>query len=177
MKYYLRVFVALTMLLFGHSVNAQQEMQLTSVAFSNDGEIPKTYTCDDQNISPPIAWVGAPKSAQSFALIMTDNDALSLAWQHWVVYDIPAKVNELSIATKGIITGKNSSGDFGYLGPCPPDRGVVHQYNFVLFALDIKRLVLSNKEPTAAELTQAMNGHIVAQAMLNGQYTRGAGAS
>lgn len=177
MKCCFSIFVALTLLLVSHSVRAQQEMQLTSIAFSNDGEIPVTYTCDDQNISPPLAWVNAPPSTQSFALIMMDNDATAIVWQHWVVFDIPARINELSIASNGLIEGVNSSGFVGYLGPCPPDRGVAHQYSFVLFALDVKRLDLLNKEPSAAELTEAMNGHVIAQAVLNGQYTRGVEAS
>lgn len=179
MRCCLSFVMAVVFLLVGHNVSAQQEqeMQLTSTAFDNGGDIPIAYTCDGQNISPPLAWVNAPSSAQSFAAIMTDHDAIGMPWQHWVAYDIPINIQELAIATKGVITGKNSDGVLGYIGPCPPIRGATHQYNFVLFALDVKRLTLQNNEPTAAELTQAMNGHVVAQAMLNGEYTRAGGAS
>lgn len=171
MRCFVSFVIAVTLLLISHSVCAQNEMQLTSISFSTGGEIPETFTCDDQDISPAMAWVNAPQSTQSFSLIMTGHDVHGMAWQHWIVYDIPAKINELAIASQGLIQGENSDGAVGYNGPCPLRRDVTYQYSFVLFALDVKRLDLTDDAPTAAQLTQAMHGHVIAQAQLIGEYT------
>src|SRR5512135_2036317 len=101
---------------------------IKSTAFTEGGNIPRLYTCDDQNISPPLAWSGIPSNALSLAIIMDDPDAPSGTWVHWVLYNLLTNLN-------GLEQGKNGGGteginDFrkpGYGGPCPP-RGSNHRY-------------------------------------------------
>lgn len=149
---------------------------LTSRAFTHRAKIPKGYTCDDADISPPLAWTDPPAGTTSFALIADDPDAPVGTWVHWVLYHVPAsrrdlaehlpKVETLADGTKQGLT------DFrrvGYGGPCPP-RGPAHRYFFKLYALDTT-LELPPKA-TKAQLEQAMEGHILAQTELIGLYQR-----
>lgn len=150
-------------------------LELTSPAFSNGAPIPRRYSCDGEDISPPLAWRNAPAGTQAFALIMDDPDAPRGTWTHWVLFDIPASVTSLPekvpavAAPPGLGThGKNSWGRLGYGGPCPP-RGV-HRYFFRLYALDAPLKLGSNA--LKEELLQAASGHILAQGQLLGVYER-----
>lgn len=143
---------------------------LTSSAFSANGYIPKLYTCDGSNISPPLAWSNIPSSAKSLALIVDDPDAPAGTWVHWVVYNLPVTSTGLAAgATLPASTkqGMNSFGKAAYGGPCPPS-GQDHRYVHKLYALD-STLANLNK-PTSAQLVAAMQGHIVGQASLIGRY-------
>jgi len=150
-------------------------MELTSPSFKNEEMIPAKYTCDGLNISPPLSWRNAPVNTKSFALICDDPDAPVGLWVHWVIFDIPATVNVLpekvsraeNIAGSGK-NGKNTSGRYGYDGPCPP--GGTHRYFFKLYALD----TILNLPPglTKDELLKAMKGHILAETQLMGRYKR-----
>jgi Raf kinase inhibitor-like YbhB/YbcL family protein len=150
-------------------------MEITSSSFKQEDMIPAKYTCDGQNISPPLAWSGTPKETKSFALICDDPDAPAGTWVHWVIFDIPANVNFLpekvskqeEIAGLGK-KGKNSSRRYGYDGPCP--TGGTHRYYFKLYALDT--MLNLNAGLSKEDLLKAMKGHILAEAQLMGRYKR-----
>lgn len=145
-------------------------LQLTSTAFADGGTIPKKYTCDGSSTSPALKWSGAPANTASFALIVDDPDAPSGTFTHWVAFDIPA--NQAEIAQGAQTAGKagqNSARRNGYTGPCPPSGS--HHYVFKLFALDVASLGLS-EGATKAQVTGAMQGHILAQGQLIGLYGR-----
>jgi len=148
---------------------------LTSSAFAPGEPIPLRYTCDGDDVSPPLAWSDPPQGTQSFALIADDPDAPAGTWVHWVLYNLPAEARELPEAIPpdaelpdGSRHGNNSWRRPGYGGPCPP--GGTHRYFFKLYALD----TLLDLEAGASKdkLLQAMEGHILAQAELMGVYTR-----
>lgn len=158
-------------------INGEDKMsfKITSSAF-NDGEmIPSKFTCDGENISPPLGWSDIPEGTKSLALINDDPDAPIGDWVHWIVFNIPPEIKELKEAAsnkkllpKGAIEGLNDWNRIGYGGPCPPSG--VHRYFFKLYALD---LVLSLKEgATKKQLLDAMKGHIKATAQLIGKYQR-----
>src|SRR5207245_508479 len=149
-------------------------IKLISAAFKEGQGIPRTYTCDGANVSPPLEWSGVPATAKTLSLICDDPDAPSGTWVHWVLYDLPASkigLIENTPATENLAgggaQGTNSSKKIGYDGPCPP--GGTHRYFFKLYALDSE---LSLKPgATKAELLKAMEGHIVAQGQLMGTYS------
>ena len=151
-------------------------IQITSTAFTEGDPIPQKYTCDSDNISPPLAWTGIPAQAKTLALIVDDPDAPVGVWVHWVMFDMPPDLNSIpeGVAKTPIVAGVGSQGntDFrkpGYGGPCPP-KGKPHRYFFRLYALDsLLNLPAGAKR---AELDQAMRGHILATGQLIGTYGR-----
>jgi len=151
-------------------------LQLTSSAFAEGGAIPARHTCDGADLSPGLAWRGAPAGTQSFALICDDPDAPAGTWVHWVVYNLPAGLSELGehVPTSeslpnGARQGSNDFGRIGYGGPCPP-RGKPHRYFFKLHALDTA-LDLKPKA-TKQDVVGAMQGHVLAETHLMGTYQR-----
>jgi Raf kinase inhibitor-like YbhB/YbcL family protein len=145
-------------------------IQITSSAFTEGEEIPRIYTCDDQNVSPPLAWTEVPTYTVSLALIMDDPDAPSGTWVHWVLYNLAPDTTSLEQGQTGLGTdGKNDFGRTGYGGPCPP-RGSTHRYFIKLYALDT-RLDLK-PDVSKAQVEIAMRGHILAQGQLMGRYGR-----
>ena len=161
----------------GSPTEPVQEIQfaLTSTAFAEGESIPDPYTfnlgiqCGGENISPQLSWSGAPDGAQSFALLMVDPDGGD--WVHWVQFNIPAEVSELPEAVGGPeigIKGRNSFGQLGYGGPCPP--GGTHRYIFTIYALDT-RLSLS-EAATQSDVESGMEGHILGEAQLTGLRSR-----
>jgi Raf kinase inhibitor-like YbhB/YbcL family protein len=150
------------------------EMLLTSAAFEQGGRIPQVYTCEGDDISPPLAWSGAPVNARSYALICEDPDAPRGTYIHWVLYNIPGDAVELNPAVptlpelpSGARHGRNNAGDMAYAGPCPPP-GKPHRYFFRLYALDSSLNLRAGA--TKAELEHAMDQHILAQGTLMGTY-------
>ncbi|EFA69692.1 hypothetical protein CEP10_16920 [Cylindrospermopsis raciborskii S07] len=150
-------------------------MKLTSSSFVDHGLIPMKYTCDGENISPPLVWDEVPPETVSLCLIMDDPDAPGKTFVHWVVFDIPPTINQLSekiINSQHIlgggIQGKNDFDILGYGGPCPPTG--IHHYFFHLYALD-KQL---NFPPgvTKNDIMVAMKNHVLAKAQLMGKYQR-----
>jgi len=149
---------------------------MKSSAFENGGFIPSKYTCEDEDISPPLSWSDVPKGTKSFALICDDPDAPFGVWVHWVIFNIPADKRKLeeNILKKGllperIIQGLNDFGKVGWGGPCPPP-GKPHRYIFKLYALDT---ILSIEEgATKEELIEAMKSHILTETKLIGIYQR-----
>jgi Raf kinase inhibitor-like YbhB/YbcL family protein len=145
-------------------------IQVTSSAFAEGGAIPRIYTCDDQNVSPPLAWTGVPGNAVSLAVIMDDPDAPAGIWVHWVLYNLPANLTSLEQGKNGGGTeGKNDFNRTGYGGPCPP-RGSNHRYTIKVYALD--RLLDLKAGATKAQVESALRGHILAQGQLMGRYGR-----
>lgn len=156
-------------------LSAAMTMQLESDAFTDQSSIPAKYTCDGENISPALTWDAPPSDAQSLALIVDDPDAPGQTFSHWVVYDLPVELRQLSeglppqpILLEGGVQGKNDFGRYGYGGPCPPSG--THRYFFQLFALD----TLLNLPPgaTKEEAIAAMKNHVLAGAELVGRYSR-----
>ncbi|MBI5649014.1 MAG: YbhB/YbcL family Raf kinase inhibitor-like protein [Chloroflexi bacterium] len=140
----------------------------TSAAFVEGAPIPVKYTCNGENISPPLAWIGTPRGTKSFALIMEDPDAVVATFTHWVAFDISASENQIAEGAK--IFGKggaNSARQNIYLGPCPPSG--IHRYIFTLFALDVETLGL-NVGAIRADVEKQMTGHIIAKIQLMGKY-------
>lgn len=151
-------------------------MQLTSAAFKNDEQIPKRFTGDGEDISPPLAWEGAPGDTQAFALIVDDPDAPGGTFVHWLLYDLGKDVDVLEEGLApsprvlgGARQGKNDFGRFGYGGPAPPPPAE-HRYIFQLLALDAP----TGLEAGAGrkELEAATEGHVLATAVLTGRYKR-----
>ena len=151
-------------------------LELKSSAFISNGNIPKKFTCEGDDVSPDLRWSGAPANTTSFALICDDPDAPMGTWVHWVIYNIPADTMELpqAMPTSERLQDNSRQGmtDFqrtGYGGPCPPP-GKPHRYFFKLYALDTQ---LDIKGKTTKEsLLAAMEGHVLAQATLLGTYKR-----
>jgi Raf kinase inhibitor-like YbhB/YbcL family protein len=166
----------------GGEVERKMPVKVTSPAFKEGEMIPKQYTCDGVDESPPLAWDGVPALAKSIALICDDPDAPRGTWVHWVLYDLPSETKGLPAAVghdgklpNGAKQGKNDFGKLGYGGPCPPSRWRVsasgtHRYFFRVYALDTNLTL----EPgaTKAELLRAMEGHTVAEGQLMSRYSR-----
>lgn len=154
----------------------EMALHVSSAAFPDGASVPRKYTCDGQNVSPPLAWNGAPPGTQTFALVLDDPDAPRGVFTHWILFDLPAATNQLPEAippdeqlTDAARQGKNDFGRVGYGGPCPPP-GPAHRYHFTLYALDSPL----NLPPGASkkQLLDAMQRHILAQGELMATYHR-----
>jgi Raf kinase inhibitor-like YbhB/YbcL family protein len=150
---------------------------LTSPVFEEQGTIPAKYTCDADNMNPPLTIEGVPEGAKSLVLIMDDPDIPESVKQargievfdHWTVFNIPPETATIPEAQEPSGTaGANGTGEVGYRGPCPPDRE--HRYFFKLYALDIMLDLPTGS--TKTEVERAMEGHILAQTELIGRYDR-----
>lgn len=154
------------------------DMVLSSSAFAHNGSIPKLYTCQGEDVSPPLAWGNVPAGAKSLVLIVDDPDAPDPAaprttWVHWVLYNLPASTAGLPEAVKtlpsGTREGLNDWTRSGYGGPCPPIG--CHRYFHKLYALDVVLPDLNT--PTKKTLEHAMTGHILAEVQMIGTYQKG----
>ncbi len=150
-------------------------MHIESPAFVEGGMIPGTYTCDAQDISPPLIWDDPPEGTRSLALICEDPDAPLGTWVHWVYYNLPPSLRGLPAQVAphegpppGGRQGLNDFGHLGYGGPCPP--GGTHRYYFRIYALDTE--VNLPSKATRKQLNQAMKGHILSEGQLMGRYSR-----
>jgi len=151
-------------------------IELTSTAFEPGATIPKQYTGDGADQSPPLRWSEPPKGTQSFALICDDPDAPRGTWVHWVLFNLPAQTTHVDADVpttetldSGAKQGKNDFGNIGYGGPAPP-RGKPHRYFFKLYALDFTPDLPAGA--TKAQLVQEMRGHVLAERHLIGKYGR-----
>ncbi|MGH7770677.1 MAG: YbhB/YbcL family Raf kinase inhibitor-like protein [Candidatus Binatia bacterium] len=138
--------------------------------------MPRKYTCDSTDLSPPLRWENAPSGTKAFALIADDPDAPVGTWVHWVIYDLPAETKELAEGVKpaetlpnGAKQGMNDFRKVGYGGPCPPP-GPAHRYFFKLYALSAPPSL--KPRATKQQLLDAIKGHILAEAQLMGRYKR-----
>jgi Raf kinase inhibitor-like YbhB/YbcL family protein len=152
---------------------------LTSPEFEYGEPIPRRFTCEGDDLSPPLEWSGVPAGSRSLALIVEDPDAPDPAapkrvWVHWVLYDMPMDVSALAEGLggadlpKGTREGLNDWKKAGYGGPCPSIGR--HRYFFRLYALE--RVLGELKHPTKAQLEVAMKGHVTGQAELMGTYQK-----
>ena len=137
--------------------------------------IPKKYTCDGQNVSPPLSWSPIPSGTKSIAILCEDPDAPAGIWVHWVMYNIPPDATGLSesvpsdkVLKDGAKQGINDFRKIGYGGPCPP--GGTHRYFFKIYALDIS--LAAEPGITRNDLLKAMEGHVLGQGQLMGRYKR-----
>lgn len=154
-------------------------LTLTSSAFAHQSSVPPRYTCDGQDVSPPLSWNGVPANAQSLVLIVDDPDAPDpaaprMTWVHWLLYNLPVSAGGLAENASatglppGTLVGVNDWKRGAYGGPCPPIGR--HRYFHKLYALDIVLPDLGR--PDKVRLEQAMHGHILAHAELIGTYQR-----
>jgi Raf kinase inhibitor-like YbhB/YbcL family protein len=145
---------------------------LTSGAFAEGGAIPRKFSCDGDNVSPPLNWEGAPDDTASLALIVDDPDARGFV--HWVVFNMTASQSGglpegFSSSPDAPPQGTNGGGKLGWYGPCPPSG--THHYNFTLYALDLS--IDQGGAPKADDIRAAARGHTLAQTVLTGTYKRG----
>ncbi|MDI6741123.1 MAG: YbhB/YbcL family Raf kinase inhibitor-like protein [Smithella sp.] len=170
-----KIFVCLCLFAVAGFYSTAHGFELKSSAFASGAMIPSLYTCKGKDISPPLTWSGAPAGTKSFVLICDDPDAPLMTWVHWVYYNIPASVTSLPEALaksekpqQGGIHGKNSFGDLGYGGPCPPWG--THRYFFKLYALDtMLTLPIGAKKK---DVLKAMDKHVLNKTELIGKYKK-----
>ena len=145
-------------------------MRITSLAFSQDEEIPKQYTCDGENINPPLTIDGVPAEAESLALIVEDPDVPNGTFAHWLLWNLEPQTLEIEEGNtpEDAVIGENSAGEVNYIGPCPPAG--THNYYFKLYALDTMLELASGA--TREELIKALEPHILETAELVGKYTK-----
>ncbi len=143
------------------------KIKVTSTAFREGGRIPRKYTCDGDNVNPPLTIGDVPAETKSLVLIVDDPDAPGGTWDHWVVWNIPPITEILENSVPGE-QGMNDSMRQRYSGPCPPPG--THRYFFKVYALD----TLLNLDPSSTKhvVEEAMKGHILAQGELIGRYSR-----
>jgi Raf kinase inhibitor-like YbhB/YbcL family protein len=159
--------------------DASMSFTLSSTAFRDQGEIPSRYTCEGEDVSPPLSWSSPPAGTKSLALIVDDPDAPDpkaplMTWVHWVLYNLPPAAGDLDEGVgrqalpSGAGAGTNDWKREPYGGPCPPIGR--HRYFHKLYALDTMLTDLS--APTKAELEKAMEGHVIGRAELIGTYQK-----
>jgi Raf kinase inhibitor-like YbhB/YbcL family protein len=152
-------------------------MRLRSTAFSEGGPIPRRFSCDGEDLSPPLQWSGAPAGTRSFVVLCDDPDAPGGTWHHWAAYDIPASQIELpegagrSGGGEGLKQAANDFGRTSYGGPCPPHGHGPHHYHFRLLALSRAGLTVQ-KNPSCRDVEREARKHLVAEAALVGLYER-----
>ncbi len=151
---------------------------LTTGAFPAGGSIPARYTCDGADVSPALAWSGAPAGTAAFALIADDPDAPAGTWVHWVLFNLPGAIAALPEGVAkteqpadlgGALQGRNDFRRIGYGGPCPPP-GKPHRYYFKLYALGAALPLKAGA--TKQDVERAMRGHVLAESSLVGTYAR-----
>lgn len=142
-------------------------MEISSPAFENNGSIPRKYTCQGNNINPPLEFSDIPENTVSLALIMDDPDAPNQTYVHWLMADMPVVESIDEDSAEGV-EGENSDNQEGYIGPCPPSG--THRYFFKLYALDTTFDLDSNF--SKQDLEKKMKGHIIDRAELVGRYKR-----
>jgi Raf kinase inhibitor-like YbhB/YbcL family protein len=149
------------------TTNKPGSLNISSSAFENEGLIPSKYTCDGQEINPPLFVENIPEGTQALAIIVEDPDAPKGTFDHWLVWNIPPEriIEENRIPG---MSGKNSSGKTGYHGPCPPSG--YHRYYFYVYALD-QSLDLEGGSDKKM-LQAAMQPHILAEGTLMGKYKK-----
>lgn len=144
-----------------------KELKITSPSFTNNGLIPSKYTCDGEDVNPPLGIEGIPEGTQSLALIVDDPDAAMGTWDHWIVWNITLS-DKIKESTVPGIEGVNGFGKHSYGGPCPPSG--THRYFFKVYALDTKLNLSPNSRKKDVE--RAMQGHVLAKGEIIGRYSR-----
>jgi Raf kinase inhibitor-like YbhB/YbcL family protein len=149
-------------------------MKLISSAFDDGAAIPRRFTCDGENLSPPLQWSGTPAGARSFVLLCDDPDAPAGTWHHWAAYDIPPTTTELADDAAQNTKMKQAVDDFrkvGYGGPCPPHGHGPHHYHFRLLALSTDHL-RAKSNASCPDIEREARKYAIAEAILVGWYER-----
>jgi len=156
----------------GTPTSSEKTISLTSSAFTADGPIPRKYTGEGEDVSPPLSWGNLPTGTKELAVICDDPDAPQpTPWVHWVAYAIPPMLTGLpEDVHENMAAGQNDFGRRGYNGPMPPRGHGVHHYHFRLYALD--ESLLRGPGLTKDQLVEAMRGHVLAEGELVGTYER-----
>jgi len=168
----------------GPSVPASTDFRVSSPSFDPGDTLPETavydgFGCEGSNISPAVAWSGAPDGTRSFAVTLYDPDApTGSGWWHWVIYNLPTSTTRLEAGAgsgEGLpaeaTQGRTDFGSTGYGGPCPPEGDEPHRYVFTVYALDVPNLDLP-PDATAARVGFSLNAHALDRATLTGRYGR-----
>jgi Raf kinase inhibitor-like YbhB/YbcL family protein len=145
-----------------------KELKIKSSAFEHNGSIPRKYTCDGEDVNPPLTIEDIPEGTHSLALIMDDPDAPMGTWDHWVVWNIPPSSKEIRENSVPGVEGMNDFRKHSYGGPCPP--GGTHRYFFKVYALNTTLNIGANSRKK--DLEKAMQDHILAKGELIGRYSR-----
>ena len=143
-------------------------ISIKSPAFENNKQIPKKYSCDGDDINPPLIIEGTPKEAKTLVLIMDDPDAPSGTFDHWIVWNIQTSTTKIGEDTVPGTEGMNSARQRAYMGPCPPSG--THRYFFKVYALDIELSIAATSRKK--DIEKAMEGHILGKSELIGLYHR-----
>jgi len=150
-------------------------MELRSSGFRSGTTIPRRFTCDGEDVSPPLEWANAPAGTRCFVLLRDDPDAPTGIWHHWAAYDIAAERTGLAegagraVSAQGFRQAINAFRKPGYGGPCPPHLHGIHHYRFRLLALSIDRLPLGDKpscEEVEREARKHVRKHVISEATL-----------
>lgn len=172
--------------LSGGNEDNMPKMTLESLVFKEGEFIPSKYTCDGENISPPLTIKNIPEGTKSLVLLMDDPDVPKERrpegyFDHWVIYNIPTTINSFAEGQYSLgnnmvdsgVQGLNGRGDASYTGPCPPTefQPTTHRYFFKLYAIDLPKLDFA-KSPSKNEVLEAIQGHIVEETSLMGRYDR-----
>jgi Raf kinase inhibitor-like YbhB/YbcL family protein len=147
--------------------NTRGSLKISSTAFNHEGLIPSKYSCEGEEVNPPLQIEQIPPAAETLAIIMEDPDAPNGTFDHWLVWNIPP-INLIAGDTVPGICGKNGGGKTGYYGPCPPSG--IHRYYFYVYALDTELDLEGNADKRA--LKAAMEGHILAEGVIMGRYQK-----
>jgi hypothetical protein len=153
------------------------ELNLRSSAFEADDTIPEKYTCEGENVSPPLSWTGVPDEAESLVVICDDPDAPNGTFSHWVLYNLPPGTKALpedypagERPAPGVLQGRNDFGNVGYGGPCPPVGDSPHRYYFRLYALDTE--LDAGAGLTRLQVLDLAQDHILVETALIGRFGR-----
>ena len=151
-------------------IDAPETITVTSSAFADGEPIPQRYTCDGDEVSPPLAWTGVPAAAAAVALVVDDPDAPSGTFTHWVVLDVPPATtsSDEGDVPAGGIQAASSAGPATYAGPCPPSG--THHYRFTVIALD--EVTGLGEGATLDDALTAVDEHATARGTLTGTYSR-----
>ncbi len=155
----------------------ERTMKIYSTVFKDGEIIPSKYTCDGENINPPLFWEGVPKEAVSLALVVDDPDVPAQVredrhFTHWILWNIDPQTTQIPENSEAGLVGLNDAGENKYMGPCPPPQfePTVHRYFFTLYALDVQLNLPPNT--TLSQLKEAMQGHVLESSQLMGRYNR-----
>ena len=150
--------------------------EFSSPAFRDGADIPIEYTCDGENVSPPLRWAGAPSGARSIAIIIDDHEALGRIFRHWSVFNLPSGTRSLGAnqpttpqLENSTLQGQNDFGNTGYGGPCPP-VGQEHEYIFFIYALT-EQLELA-ADSTPKQVSESIRGRVIGTGSFTGMYAR-----
>ena len=172
----LSICLGAVLLSCGHAqIQPEMLMTIESPAFGEGAMIPREYTCEGDDVSPPLRFGRVPEAAKSLVLVVIDGDAPQGSIVHWLLWNIPPDQSEIDRASvpAGARQGRNDFRKVGYTGPCPPAG--VHRYHFRLYALGSALNLAPGA--TREQLDAAMKGHVLMEAQLTGKYSKAAGTT